>query len=193
MSFDLAEALPMLQRTPSVLDSLLRGMPDRWIRADEGPDTFSPFDVVGHLIEGERHDWMGRARMILASRQDPFEPFDRFRHQSTTAGRNIDELLDEFAALRAANLEELRGWRLTEASLELTGVHPTFGAVSLRQLLATWVVHDLGHLAQAARVMEKIGMQCEGVHRQWVRKNGVFEDVSRYAILREDTNLPEAV
>ena len=156
MRFDLARAVPVLRRTPSVLDALLRGVDEAWARGTEGPETFSPFDVVGHLIDGEETDWMPRARIILAGGPDPvFEPYDRFRHRARNAGRTLPSLLDELAKLRAANLAELEGWRLGEAQLALPGRHPGLGAVTLRQLLAAWVVHDLEHVAQAARVMAK--------------------------------------
>jgi len=155
VSFDLAEAIPVLRRTPAVLDALLRGVPDAWVRANEGPESFSPFDVVGHLIDGEERDWMARARLIRSRASEAFEPFDRHRHRARNAGKRIETLLDELAALRAANLAELTGWQLGEAELSLTGTHPSFGQVTLRQLLATWVAHDLGHLAQVSRVMAK--------------------------------------
>jgi hypothetical protein len=112
--------------------------------------------VVGHLIDGEETDWIPRARIILAGGSDPrFEPYDRFRHRTRNAGRTLESLLAEFARLRAGNLELLDSWRLTDAHLELPGVHPALGGVTLRQLLAAWVVHDLGHVAQVARVMAK--------------------------------------
>ncbi|MEZ4588722.1 MAG: DinB family protein [Gemmatimonadales bacterium] len=155
MSFDLAEATAILRRTPAVLDALLRGVPDAWVRADEGPESFSPFDVVGHLIDGEERDWMARARRILSRSAEPFEPFDRHRHRVRNAGKRIEILLDELASLRAANLDQLAQLRIGDAELALTGVHPSFGSVTLRQLLSTWVAHDLGHLAQVSRVMAK--------------------------------------
>lgn len=156
MRFDLAQSLDVLRRTPGVLNTLLSGLPDPWVRGNEGPDTFSPFDVVGHLIDGEETDWIPRARIILAGGPNPrFEPYDRFRHRTRNAGRTLASLLDEFARLRESNLGLLAGWNLAEAQLDLTGIHPTFGPVTLRQLLAAWVVHDLGHLAQVERVMAK--------------------------------------
>lgn len=135
---------------------MLDGVGEGWARGTEGPDTFSPFDVVGHLIDGEETDWIPRARIILA--QGPsrrFEPYDRFRHRTRNAQRTLASLLTEFAKLRAANLGLLRSWNLTEQQLALEGEHPSLGAVTLRQLFATWVVHDLGHVAQIARVMAK--------------------------------------
>lgn len=156
MEFDLDLSLDVLRRTPATLASLLEGTSDAWMRGTEGAETFSPFDVVGHLIDGEETDWIPRTRIILARGADPrFEPYDRFRHRARNVGRAPSSLLAEFARLRAANLELLRSWRLTAAELDLRGVHPTLGQVTLRQLLASWVVHDLGHLAQVARVMAK--------------------------------------
>jgi hypothetical protein len=156
MHFDLSRSIDILSRTPPTVDTLLRGADASWTRANEGPQTFSPFDVVGHLIDGEETDWMGRARVILAKGPSlAFEPFDRHRHRTRNADRSLESLLDEFATLRAANLGTLRSWTLSDAQLDLPGEHPTFGRVTLRQLLATWVVHDLGHIAQIARVMAK--------------------------------------
>jgi hypothetical protein len=156
MDFDLDSSTDVLARTPATLGALLADLPEPWVRGREGPDTFSPFDVVGHLIDGEETDWIPRARIILARGPDPrFEPYDRFRHYARNVGRSLSELLDELARLRAANLDLLRSWRLTDAELDLTGTHPTFGPVTLRQLMAAWVVHDLGHLAQVTRVMAK--------------------------------------
>jgi hypothetical protein len=155
MEFDLELSIDVLRRTPAALREMLLGVAEPWARGTEGPETFSPFDVVGHLIDGEETDWVPRARLILARGEARFEPYDRFRHKGRNAGRSLGWLLDEFARLREGNLETLRGWRLTAAELDLPGLHPALGPVTLRQLLAAWVVHDLGHLAQAARVMAK--------------------------------------
>ncbi|MGE0816061.1 MAG: DinB family protein [Vicinamibacterales bacterium] len=168
-SFDLDEGLAVLERTPGALRALLAGLPEAWTRADEGPDTFSAFDNVGHLIHGERTDWIPRARIILD--QGPnrrFEPYDRFAQQRESAGKTLAQLLDEFEARRTANLATLRGWALTGAELDLQGEHPALGAVTLRQLLATWVAHDLGHLAQIARVMAKRYRRAVGPWRQYL-------------------------
>ena len=154
--FVLSEGIPVLERTPATLRALLDGLPDRWIVSNEGPDTFSPFDNVGHLIHGERTDWIPRARIILAQGANRrFEPYDRFAQFRESQGKTLGDLLDEFAELRAANVETLRGLKLTERELGLEGEHPALGRVTLRQLLATWVAHDLGHIAQVARVMAK--------------------------------------
>ncbi len=156
MHFSLSHSLEVLERTPAVLHALLHGASAEWADADEGPDTWSPYIVLGHLVHGERTDWIVRAEIILAQGTDrTFAPYDRFAQFTESAGKTLPELLREFAALRAANLATARAWQLTEAQLALTGEHPAFGTVSLRQLLATWVVHDLGHIAQIARVMAK--------------------------------------
>jgi len=155
MEFDLELSIDVLRRTPAALREMLLGVAEPWARGTEGPETFSPFDVVGHLIDGEETDWVPRARLILARGEARFEPYDRFRHQGRNAGRSLGSLLGEFARLREANLDTVRGWRLTAAELDLPGHHPALGRVTLRQLLAAWVVHDLGHIAQAARVMAK--------------------------------------
>jgi hypothetical protein len=156
LTFDLPGAIEILARTPATLRALLTDVSTPWARGTEGPDTFSPFDNVGHLIDGEETDWMPRARIILAQGKNRrFEPYDRFRHRTRNATRSLDSLLDEFAKLRAENLRVLASWRLTDAQLGLEGEHPSLGLVTLRQLLAAWVVHDLGHIAQVARVMAK--------------------------------------
>lgn len=156
MSFVLADAVAVLARTPGVFRALLGGLPDAWLRCDEGPDTFSPLDNLGHLIHGERTDWIARARIILAQGEDRrFAPFDRFAHVRESAGRSIAELLNEFAELRAENLATLHGWDLGARELALEGEHPALGRVTLQQLLATWAAHDLGHIAQTTRVMAK--------------------------------------
>ncbi len=156
MRFGLEQATSILGRTPGTLRALLHGIDEAWARGTEGPETFSPFDNVGHLIDGEETDWMPRARLILARGESVrFEPYDRFRHRTRNAGRSLESLLEEFDRLRSENLTLLASWRLTEAQLELPGEHPSLGRVSLRQLLAAWVVHDLGHVAQVARVLAK--------------------------------------
>ena len=156
MSFDLEEAIDVLRRTPATLHALLGDIGERLVRGNEGAETFSPFDVVGHLIDGEETDWMPRARIILSDKSDKrFTPYDRFRHRERNADRTLSSLLEEFGRVRADNLNELTSWQLTDAQLSQKGTHPTFGDVTVRELLATWVVHDLGHIAQVARVMAK--------------------------------------
>ena len=156
MTFQLSHGIALLERTPATFRSLLSGLPDAWIAATEGPNTFSPFDNVGHLIHGERTDWIPRARIILAQGANRrFEPYDRFAQIRESEGKSLAELLDEFAQLRAGNLVTLRGWNLSDRELALGGEHPELGLVTLRQLLAAWVVHDLGHVAQTSRVMAR--------------------------------------
>jgi hypothetical protein len=156
MDFDLATGLAVLERTPRTLAEMLGGLPAVWTDATEGPDTWSPYVILGHLIHGERTDWIPRAEIILAQGPDRrFTPYDRFAQFRESQGKSLRELLDEFTRFRAQNLATLAGWHLTDTELALTGEHPDFGAVTLRQLLATWVGHDLGHIAQVARVMAK--------------------------------------
>lgn len=148
----LDECRSVLTRTPAVLDALLRDLPEAWTAATEGEGTWSPHMVVGHLIHGERTDWMPRVEIILAhGPQRPFDPFDR---ESPSSGP-LPQLLDEFRTLRHANLERLRTLNLQTAQLDSWGTHPAFGPVTLRQLLATWTAHDLSHLVQVSRVMAK--------------------------------------
>ncbi len=156
MDFDLAHAVAVLERTPRLLRMWLQGLPSAWVRGDEGPDTWSPFNVLGHLIDGEEDDWMVRVEIVLRSGDDRrFEPFDRFRHLRERQDASLGELLDRFAEVRARNLERLRSLDLDPSDLLRTGTHPELGTVTLAQLLATWVAHDLGHIAQIARVMAK--------------------------------------
>lgn len=156
MEFDLPTGLAVLERTPATVRALLADLPPAWTDATEGPETWSPVVVVGHLNHAERADWIPRARIILAQGADRrFVPFDRLGQFRESAGKSLGTLLDEFTELRAASLATLREWRLTDRELALVGEHPAFGAVTLRQLLATWMVHDLGHLAQIARTMAK--------------------------------------
>jgi hypothetical protein len=156
VTFNLDNSIAVLERTPGVLKTLLIGLSTNWTRPNEGPGTWSAFDVVGHLIDGEETNWMTRARVILSeSPVRRFTPFDRARHLGANTERTLNELLDRFADLRARNLVELRALDLTPAHLKLTGEHPEFGTVTLEQLLSTWVAHDLGHIGQIVRVMAK--------------------------------------
>jgi hypothetical protein len=156
MNVHLPTALSVLERTPAVLDALLRDLPDGWTAVNEGGESWTAFDNVGHLVSGELHDWMARLRIILAQAPDRrFAPFNRTAMLERDRGVLLPALLDRFAELRRANLVELRALNLTDAQLRLTGEHPAFGTVTAGQLLATWVVHDLGHIAQIARVMAR--------------------------------------
>lgn len=156
MNADVASSVAVLRRTPAALRALLSGLPSVWTASPEGPDSWSAFDVVGHLIDAEETNWIVRARLILAQGPDRrFTSFDRTRHLRRNRGRSLDELLARFETLRAGNLAELESWSLAPSQLSWTGQHPDFGAVTLGQLLAAWVVHDLGHLAQICRVMAR--------------------------------------
>ena len=169
MDFALDDGIAILERTPHSVRALLAGLPPAWTGATEGAETWSPSMIVGHLIHAERTDWIPRARLILAGGPRPrFTPFDRFAHVRDHARRPVGELLDEFAGLRAENLDTLARWRLTEAHLALEGEHPELGPVTLRQLLATWVAHDLGHVAQMARVMAKQYREAVGPWRAYL-------------------------
>ena len=152
----LEECQSILCRTPATLDALLRGLPEVWTEATEGPDTWSPYVVVGHLVHGERADWIPRLSIILEhGPKRPFDPFDREAQFRESAGKSLAELLDEFATLRRENLDRLRALDLQPAHLDLPGTHPSLGAVTVRQLLATWTAHDLAHILQVSRVMAK--------------------------------------
>jgi DinB superfamily len=169
MDFDLAAGVAVLERTPHTLRAMLAGLSSSWIDATEGPETWSPYVIVGHLIHGERTDWIPRARIILAQGpQRRFTPYDRFAQFQESQGKSITDLLEELARLLAENLETLTEWRLNDAQLALEGEHPEFGPVTLRQLLATWVAHDLGHVAQTARVMAKQYRNAIGPWREYL-------------------------
>ena len=156
MNFDLARSVEILERTPDVVARLLSGLGEEWTGSSEGPETWSPFDVIGHLIDAEETDWMERTRIIVSDAPERrFTPFDRFRHLGANKSSSLPELLDRFAMLRRQNLADLKALDLKPADLARTGEHPEFGTVTLAQLLATWVVHDLNHIGQIARVMSK--------------------------------------
>jgi hypothetical protein len=169
MDFRFDEGLPVLERTPRVLRELLAGLPDSWTNATEGAGTWSAFDVVGHLIHGERTDWLPRVEHILRHGDEvPFPPFDREAMFEASRGRTLPELLDEFASARAGSLARLAALKLTDADLARTGRHPEFGVVPMREHLATWVAHDLGHLAQIVRVMARQYSDAVGPWRQYL-------------------------
>jgi DinB superfamily len=152
--FSLDEAVEVLTRTPAILDAMLRGLPDIWARCNEGKDTWSAFDIVGHLIAGERTDWMPRIQTLLEHGEaQPFDPFDRFAQENASQGKSLEQLLDDFARLRRENLAALHTLHLRPEDFTRSGRHPALGTVTLSQLLATWAVHDLTHLHQLSRVM----------------------------------------
>jgi hypothetical protein len=154
MEQDLEYTISLLSRTPATLNAWLRDLPQEWTLRNEGADSWSAFDVVGHLIHGDRTDWMPRARMIVEfGESKPFEPFDRMGQVCESEGKSLPQLLDEFAGLRAEKIAELRGLNLQPEDFERRGLHPALGVVTLSQLLATWASHDLTHLHQISRVM----------------------------------------
>jgi len=175
-NFELSDAVALLRRTPASLDALLRDLPDLWTRGTEGPDTWSPYDIVGHLIHGEYTDWVPRARHIFEHGDSrPFTPFDRTAQFTESRGKSLDQLFDEFAVARTQSLATLESLNITPADLDRRGLHPKLGPVTLGNLLATWAAHDLTHLHQISRVMavqyrEAVGpwtgflgvMQCTG-------------------------------
>ncbi len=150
----LHQSIALLERTPAALDALLRGLPEEWTQRNEGAGTWTVFDVIGHLIHGERADWIPRARRILEfGESKPFDRFDRFAQERESRGKTLPQLLDEFAGLRTEKLDELRAMNLTEEDLKRRGTHPALGVVTLSELLSTWAAHDLTHLHQIARIM----------------------------------------
>lgn len=154
MKQDLRQTTSLLMRTPPTLDALLRDLPEDWTHRNEGNDTWSAFDVIGHLIYAERVDWIPRARTILQFGENrPFDPFDRQGHIRESQGKSLDQLLDEFAWVRSESLDELRALNLTEQDMDRRGLHPALGPVALSSLLATWAAHDMTHLHQISRVL----------------------------------------
>jgi uncharacterized damage-inducible protein DinB len=152
----LEDVIAILERTPATLATLLDGLPEAWATATEGAGTWSPLDVLGHLVHGERADWIPRARHILAGNSGPFAAFDREAQFKESSGQSVSERLATFQQLRRENLETLKGFALTREDLLRRGLHPDLGEVTLGQLLATWVVHDLDHVGQVARTMAKV-------------------------------------
>jgi DinB superfamily len=174
--FNLDDVVAILARTPASLTALLEGLPDTWLTATEGVDTWSPYDVIGHLIHGERTDWIPRARHILAGETLAFDPFDRTAQFTESQGQSLARLLATFAALRRDNVATLVGMNLTSEDLSRAGLHPELGEVTLKQLLATWVVHDLDHLGQIARTMAKVYADSVG---PWSAYLSILQDRQR--------------
>ena len=174
MKFNLEKAVSILERTPVVLKTYLKGLPEEWIHNNEGESSWSPFDIVGHLLVGEKTDWIVRAQIILADIPDKeFKPFNMKAQFEYSRGKSLDQLLDEFELLRIENLKKLKAMSLTDDHLLLTGVHPAFGEVTLKELLSTWVSHDLGHIAQISRVMAK---QYKSEVGPWIKYLGILNN-----------------
>ena len=173
MKFDLEKSISILARTPIVLKTYLEGLSKDWTNHNEGENTWSPFDIVGHLIVGEKTDWIVRAEIILAHNPDKnFEPFNMAAQFDYAKNKSLDQLLDEFEMLRIENLNKLKAMNLTDDQLLQIGVHPEFGKVSLKELLSTWVAHDLGHIAQISRVMAK---QYKSEVGPWIKYLGILQ------------------
>jgi hypothetical protein len=169
MTYEMDEAIEVLERTPGVLRAMLGGLSGSWVFSNYGEKTFSPFDVVGHLIHGEEADWMVRAHVILKHGETKaFEPFDRYAMYEASRGTTLEDLLRTFEKLREKNLTELRALKLTPEQLENKGTHPALGTITLKQLLATWVVHDLNHLHQIAKAMAYQYRQEVGPWREYL-------------------------
>jgi hypothetical protein len=156
MNFDINKSIEILERTPSVIEAMLSGISEEWITNNEGRDTWSPYDVVGHLIHGEKTDWIIRMEIILSDNEDKkIQSFDRFAQFEESKGKSLQMLIEEFKMLRKQNIIKLRLKKIESSDLLKEGIHPDFGKVTLKQLLSTWVVHDLNHITQIARVMAK--------------------------------------
>jgi uncharacterized damage-inducible protein DinB len=169
MDYQSDQAIAILQRTPETLTALLRGLPEEWTRSNAGPDTWSAYDVVGHLLHAEEADWIARARIILEEGEGhPFESFDRTAMFEKYQGYSLDQLLDAFAERRAQSLATLNGWNIAPQQLSLKGTHPALGTVTLSQLLATWVAHDLNHIGQIVEVMARQYAEAVGPWRAYL-------------------------
>ncbi len=153
MSFTISNIIQQLELTPQIFEAWLSRLPEDLVYKNEGKDTWSPYDIIGHLIHGEKTDWIPRAKIILSGSEKPFEPFDRFAQFENSKGKSMPQLLDEFAYLRSANIQELESLNITEAMFKMEGKHPALGKVTLQNLLATWVAHDLSHIHQVSRVL----------------------------------------
>ena len=172
MEHNLQDTIALLARTPAALNALLRDLPETWTHRNEGENTWSPFDIVGHLIHGEHTDWIPRTRIILQfGESKTFEPFDREGFKRATQNKSLAQLLDEFDRLRSENLDQLRALNLQPQDLQRRGQHPTLGVVTLSELLATWAAHDLTHLHQISRVMAHQYGDAVG---PWIKFMGVF-------------------
>ena len=168
MKFNLQQAIQILERTPQVVTSMLRGLDDAWTKSNEGKDTWSPYDIIGHYIHGEKTDWIPRMEIILGLGDKNFIPFDRFAQFNDSKGKSLDDLLDEFSSLRSSNISKLKA-AVSDSDLQKTGIHPKFGPVTLEQLLAAWVAHDLTHIYQISRVMARQYGAAVGPWKEFMR------------------------
>lgn len=170
MNFELNKSIKILERTPAVFRALFQDLDCEWATINEGPKTWSAYDIIGHLIHGEQTDWIPRAKIILGDNEDKtFKPFDRFAQETLSKGKSTNELLEEFTRLRQESLQQLKAWKLTDEDLNKKGVHPELGAVTLAQLLSTWTIHDLAHINQLSRVMVKHYANDVGPWKNYIR------------------------
>ncbi|HEV7782421.1 MAG TPA: DinB family protein [Chitinophagaceae bacterium] len=170
MNFSVEKSIALLERTPATVKALLQGIPEDWIHCNEGENTWNPYDIIGHYIHGEKTDWVPRMELILSGNPDKhFVPFDRFAQYNDSKGKTLTELLVEFGRLREKNIDIVRSKNLSENDLVKKGIHPKFGEVTLAQLLSTWVVHDLNHIAQISRVMAKHYAEDVGPWTEYLR------------------------
>ena len=170
MNFTLEKSIQILERTPNVLDAMLRNISADWTLHNEGGESWSVYDIIGHLIHGEKTDWIPRAQIILSEKSDKkFEKYDRFAQFEESKGKSFSQLLNEFKILREKNIEILRSLNITDKNLQDKGIHPAFGEVTLSQLLSTWVVHDLNHISQISRVMAKQYKQDVGPWTEYLK------------------------
>ena len=173
MKFNLQSSIDILERTPLILKSYLSNLSNDWLKNNEGNETWSPYDVVGHLIVGEKTDWIVRIKIILNDSEDKnFKPFDRFAQLNADQNIPISELLDRFSSLRGDNIKTLKALNVTDQDIKLTGIHPEFGVVTLEELISTWTVHDLGHIAQISRIMAKQYISNVG---PWINYLGILK------------------
>jgi uncharacterized damage-inducible protein DinB len=169
MEFSIEKSIPLLRNTPNVLKAITAGVDDEWLYTNEGGDTWSVYDIVGHLVHGERTDWMARMEKVLSTDDKEFVPFDRFAQFTESKGKSLAQLLDEFEQARTENIRLLLSKNITKEQHNEEGIHPAFGRVTLAQLLSTWVAHDLGHIGQVARVMAKQYKEAVGPWVEYLR------------------------
>lgn len=173
MTFEINKSIEILSRTPLIIESLLNGLSEEWLRNNEGENTWSPYDILGHLIHGEKTDWIPRVKIILSNSENKtFEPFDRFAQLNEDQKKSVEELLKDFKEIRAKNLKELKSLQIDDSKLSKKGIHPELGETNLKELLSTWVVHDLGHISQISRVMAK---QYKSEVGPWIEYLGILK------------------
>lgn len=169
MNFDLKKSIELLERSPETYEALLSNLKNDWNKINEGQDTWSAYNIVGHLIHGEKTDWIPRAEIILTKENKKFEPYDRFAQEKLYSTQTFEELINEFKELRVRNVDKLKSWNLTEQDLDKQGMHPDLGLVTLKQLISTWTIHDMIHFNQISRVIVKHYADDIGPWKKYVR------------------------